>query len=367
MSDEVLDIAPVKGLRGRIRNLAGEHPEIGSTPDIIIRGSIAAFSVHVGFLLFALYLGAYPLARLNIVSLILYVACIYLLRLGHVRVATMLWAMEFCAHAMLATQTFGWNAGFHYYLIIFVPFMFVQEQTSLLFRYGFVSLILGVYIGIYYAPEVPGLRLDLPASMPDLMQVANLVGLFVSLSYLSYLHRIKITRAQDKLAELAHFDSLTGLVNRRYATELISQQLKQGRRSQRATSIAVIDIDHFKQINDRHGHDFGDEVLRKVSDLLVASVREQDIVARWGGEEFLLVLPATDLTGAHIIAESVRHQVNISAVTCDGKQIGVTASIGIAEIAPGESFRDSFVRADKSLYLAKQSGRNRVLGQLSPA
>lgn len=365
MSDEVLDIAPHKGFWRRLRHLAGELPEIGSTPDIIIRGSIAAFSVHAGFLLVALSLGAYPLARLNIVSLILYITCIYLLRLGHVRVVSMLWAMEFAAHAMLATQTFGWNAGFHYYLIIFVPFVFVQENANLLFRYGFVSLILASYIGIYYAPALPNLRLDLPPQAPDIMQVCNLIGLFISLSYLSYLHRIKITNAQEKLAELAHYDALTKLVNRRYATELIAQQLKQARRTQQATSIAVIDIDHFKQINDRHGHDCGDDVLRKVSGLLRRSVREQDIVARWGGEEFLIVLPATDLTGAHIIAESVRHQISISPVTCDDKIISVTASIGIAEIGIGESFRDSFVRADKSLYLAKQSGRNRVLGQLN--
>lgn len=162
---------------------------------------------------------------------------------------------------------------------------------------------------------------------------------------------------------LAMQDDLTGLSNRRSIQQVLTQQIALARRSNRPLALLLIDIDHFKQINDTHGHLSGDQALRNVAICLKERLRAQDIVGRWGGEEFIAILPDTDEAGALALAEALRaatEQARFAGL--DGQPIALTISIGLhaLELSSGNERDDMLGAADRALYLAKEKGRNRV-------
>lgn len=164
-----------------------------------------------------------------------------------------------------------------------------------------------------------------------------------------------------QLEEMAHSDALTGLANRRYFFQIGGRMLKQAKRSGKPVALLALDIDHFKAINDEHGHAGGDEALAVFAGLLQASVREVDVAARLGGEEFAVLMEATDLVAAEAVAERIRAGVENLDVEGPQRRFGFTVSIGLAVQAEGEEALDSLMlRADKALYAAKHGGRNRV-------
>jgi len=165
------------------------------------------------------------------------------------------------------------------------------------------------------------------------------------------------------LKEQADRDSLTGLFNRRAFHELASQMLRSAHRHKESTALLMIDLDHFKQVNDRFGHAEGDTVLKRVADALKATARENDIVARHGGEEFVMAIQGIDDAESLVAAERVR--AAIAAIS--GIQSGITASIGVAASRPEQHKRDvtqilelMLDQADQALYAAKRGGRNQV-------
>ena len=165
-----------------------------------------------------------------------------------------------------------------------------------------------------------------------------------------------------KLTMISNHDDLTGLVNRRYMQERLKQAIAQSERTGDVFSIALADIDFFKKINDAAGHAIGDSVLARVSACLRNSMREYDICARWGGEEFLMLYPSCNLKSAGQLAERVRSSV--AEIVTDDLHTGLnlSVSIGYAQFHPGENIESTLKRADDALYRAKIGGRNRVLG-----
>jgi two-component system cell cycle response regulator len=170
-----------------------------------------------------------------------------------------------------------------------------------------------------------------------------------------------------RLFESATYESLTGLLRRETILEQLGRELERVRRYGRPLTIAMADLDHFKEVNDRHGHLAGDALLRRISQVAVAGLRSTDWMGRYGGEEFLLVLPETDIEGASQVAEKIRGLVQKTCVEMeDGTLARVTISIGLAELGdvpPKEgriTARDLIAAADRSLYEAKHGGRNRV-------
>jgi two-component system cell cycle response regulator len=161
---------------------------------------------------------------------------------------------------------------------------------------------------------------------------------------------------------MATTDALTGLLNRRAFLESTSREVARTRRYNDKLSVVLLDVDHFKHINDRRGHAAGDVVLTAVGKLLAGAVRTCDIVARWGGEEFVIVLPSTALGGAEEVAERIRGQLAAAQIIdSGGETIPVTASFGVATYADGETLEQVIDRADRAMYLAKSGGRNRVV------
>ncbi len=161
----------------------------------------------------------------------------------------------------------------------------------------------------------------------------------------------------DNLERLASADPLTGLANRRGGEKDIAAEISRARRQSTALSCVLLDIDHFKEVNDTFGHQAGDYVLREISALLRRTVRAYDILVRWGGEEFLAVLPGVGHEQALKLAERIRHAVETMPLAGIGN---ITASVGVAALASDYSFEGMFANADRKLYSAKASGRNTV-------
>lgn len=165
-------------------------------------------------------------------------------------------------------------------------------------------------------------------------------------------------RYEQELHRLAVTDPLTGLLNRRHAQRLLHDHVAEVQSRDGALSVLMIDVDHFKKINDTAGHDAGDRALIALCDLFKAQCRPDDVLARWGGEEFVLILDGRDLAQATQVAEDLRREVH--AATLGG--IGdVTISVGAAQVHPGEALATLLERADKALYAAKDQGRNCVV------
>ena len=160
------------------------------------------------------------------------------------------------------------------------------------------------------------------------------------------------------LQHLAATDPLTGLANRRGGEKYIATEISRAKRERRPLSCIMLDVDRFKQVNDTFGHQAGDQLLRDISNLLKKTVRAYDILVRWGGEEFLLVLPGVDLDLARVLAERVRAAVE----ALDTHGIGpVTISAGVARFENDYDFATTLKTADRRLYQAKASGRNCVV------
>jgi diguanylate cyclase (GGDEF)-like protein/PAS domain S-box-containing protein len=168
--------------------------------------------------------------------------------------------------------------------------------------------------------------------------------------------------AIDQRRKSVFCDDLTGVANRRAFFEAAELELTRNRRTPRPTALILFDADHFKQINDRHGHPAGDAVLRQLGLALSSTFRQVDVVARVGGEEFAVLLPSSTLAGAATVADRLRELVASHPVMCDGVPVACTVSAGIAAIEEGQAIDlDTLMkRADQALYAAKANGRNRI-------
>lgn len=170
-------------------------------------------------------------------------------------------------------------------------------------------------------------------------------------------------RLRAELHDQAIRDSLTGLFNRRYLEETLARELHRAVRDRYPVGVIMLDVDHFKQINDTYGHDAGDVVLRSIGQQLLASVRAGDIVCRYGGEEFVLILPAVTLDVVTGRAEIIRQSIGSTPITFQGGILPVvTVSMGVTIVADSQaSVSDALTRADTALYAAKHAGRNQVV------
>ncbi|MES2610648.1 MAG: GGDEF domain-containing protein [Pseudomonadota bacterium] len=169
-------------------------------------------------------------------------------------------------------------------------------------------------------------------------------------------------RADENNRRMAALDPLTGVANRRAAIAALDRDVARAVRTRESISVMMVDIDHFKRVNDQYGHPVGDQVLCHVVSMLRDRIRSQDLVSRYGGEEFLVVLPDTDLIGAHQLARQLCESVSGARYRHEGKDITVTVSIGVfgGRLEPGDSWDMLISAADRALYRAKELGRNRV-------
>ena len=159
----------------------------------------------------------------------------------------------------------------------------------------------------------------------------------------------------------AFHDPLTGVNNRAAMEETLPREVELALRHKMELSMLIVDLDHFKKINDGYGHAAGDCVLRTASKVMQQALRTSDMLFRFGGEEFVILLPATNETGAKIVAERIRHSLEQHVTQCDGHTLHVTSSIGLSQLEDGDNQHLLFDKADKAVYRAKALGRNQVM------
>ena len=190
---------------------------------------------------------------------------------------------------------------------------------------------------------------------------SSLAGLMAALLLQMTLLALVVTRLVDRLERLSRYDALTGLLNRRAIDELLAQEDQRMRRLSGRLSVLMIDIDHFKRINDSQGHAVGDRALQHLAAVMRSQLREVDHLARWGGEEFLAVLPATSAAEALVMAERLADRVRSLPLVNDDIRLALTASIGVAEWGGADdTVAQLLARADAALYQAKTNGRDQV-------
>jgi len=174
-------------------------------------------------------------------------------------------------------------------------------------------------------------------------------------------HKQELENANDELAHLSQTDGLTLLFNRTHWERCLQAEFKRWVRSENASCLVMLDIDHFKNVNDNYGHMVGDEVIRHISGLIREHVRETDISGRYGGEEFAILLPDTTLENARVFAERIRGAVESSIVRYNDLEIKYTISLGVAQIVPTIKTYEAWIEcADAALYQSKESGRNKT-------
>jgi diguanylate cyclase (GGDEF)-like protein len=199
----------------------------------------------------------------------------------------------------------------------------------------------------------------------SIISVAVGLALVTLFAYLT----VRLRDREQRLHEVARTDPLTGVSNRRRFLELFALEFERVQRYGGELSCVMLDLDHFKAINDRYGHAVGDRVLAAAADAFRIGLRTADVIARWGGEEFALLLPQTNLSGAQAVAERCRCALEQAVIPVEGGKIRVTVSIGVASLrGGGVDSPDALMRsADAALYQAKHSGRNRVVSVPPPA
>jgi diguanylate cyclase len=322
------------------------------------RVTVLAATVDVALLGFFLAVHSPLLAWLNVASIAMYAMAYALLtRRRNFAALVLIWT-EVLAHAAIGTMLVGWDSGFNYYLLMFIPAIVVSGSGRRM--YVPLALLFAAYLGLHWAAQLFGSLTPLGDAPLLALNVFNVSIFFCMASYTARFYYTLVRKTEAKLRELATRDTLTGLANRRHLLDVARHEIALAVRTGQPLSVVLADIDDFKRINDGHGHDAGDQVLIHASGLFRDICRAQDTVARWGGEEFLFLLPATNEPGAHEFAERVRARVSATQAGHAGEFFTFSISMGVATLAGGESLESAIGRADDALYRSKSDGRDRV-------
>ncbi|MDT8387332.1 MAG: GGDEF domain-containing protein [Thiogranum sp.] len=178
----------------------------------------------------------------------------------------------------------------------------------------------------------------------------------------SLLYPLRNALLYQDAVQLARKDPLTGICNRAALDESLRREISHAQRNGGKIALLIMDIDHFKQVNDKYGHIVGDCVIRAIAKMADACKRDSDLLFRYGGEEFVIVMRDTDLEGGLLLSERVREHIETHPCTCSGARMDITVSIGVSELQEHDSPVSLFARADQALYSAKRNGRNRICG-----
>ena len=281
--------------------------------------------------------------------------------------AQILYAITCCAAAfVIAGPARGVTLPILAIILMFGIFGLTTRQMLGVLVYSLVAF--GVASGVVAARDEPDYPTVVAAAYVGMVVVVLLSSTFLTTRVQStreHLRRQKAELAQalEQIRQLATHDDLTGLLNRRAMLDRMQLEQRRSLRSGSPLLIAQLDIDHFKAVNDTHGHAAGDLVLQSFADTVRRNVRDTDVLARWGGEEFVLLLCDTPAADAVTLMERLRQAVQAMQVPVpqSGGPITVTVSIGLARHTPADPLAGTLERADRALYAAKAGGRNRVV------
>ena len=335
--------------------------------------SIAVIVVHVMMVFLFHIMGVWQLSLYNIIVTAYYSYCYTVVRDGKVRQGYILTFIEIVVQMIFSTLIVGWDVGFYAYVIALIPLYYYINMflgrgsdhpfTPFLWAMITFGLFLGTFIlNLFVSPVV---SLSHPQSVT--VFVFNTFFAFQLIIWMSHFLVLGYKKSLNAMAERnatldveAGQDPLTKLYNRRTMEESLDHALEAAKKDGTIFSLVMGDIDFFKRINDTYGHDCGDEALVAVAEILKACVRDGDIVCRWGGEEFLLLVSGNRGV-ATTVAERIRSRIENNVVEFGDNQIKFTMTLGVSTYAPGYSLDALVNQADENLYYGKEHGRNQVV------
>ena len=286
----------------------------------------------------------------------------------HSKTRTALWffVLFLFLWTILMIPVYGWSAGMqNYYIIILMLTFFASHSSNLRkFFYAGCVLVFRILTILIYG----GMSSEVVTSdfLNKCIQICNISAVFLSIILISYIfsreenaEESKLMKYNDFLRKEANTDRLTGLFNRRRAEEYLKQVAQDS--ESHAVSVAIGDIDFFKKVNDTYGHDVGDQVLKHVANKMRESCRNDTFLARWGGEEFLLVFPDCNGDDAYIALEKLRKELEESEIKVKDIVIRLTMTFGLAEFSFSKGEEHTVKEADEKLYMGKSNGRNQVV------
>ncbi|MHC1734824.1 MAG: diguanylate cyclase [Erysipelotrichaceae bacterium] len=359
---------------GSHKNLSGSQQRAIFMTNFSATGAIASY---VGFALLYLLLDKetlFPVILVNIVAILFLLPVLYFNSKRRYTLAAV-WMILWVSFPVFINLFLylGYRGGSHIFFILFslLPILTIQE-----YRKRLTGLLSGMNLLFFFLTyrhqPTPELLSVFSPFMIKSIEVFTMGFVLVTIVLVFFINQRIIDRYEIELTEkrmslesalvevknFATLDALTGILNRGHMEKRIREELARGNRYGFPISLILFDIDHFKQINDAFGHDIGDVVLKKMVDTVAAKIRETDALGRWGGEEFMLLLPYTDAKNADLVAQKLCRSLGwVDHGDC-GK---ITASFGVVQWTSNESFADLYKRLDNALYAAKSEGRNRVV------
>lgn len=351
------------GLNSRINSIEKQQMH-----KVYCQVCVLAALLHCAYIPLFRLVPSNPMALYNVFSVIFYMITMILVDRGYQRLAICMVHVEVSMFVCLAVHTIGWGSGFQLLLIACASLVYFCPFNHRLIPY-FISIAEGVLFVALYAfwgrlPPLETPFLDVALDWIYLGNAVSCFGVILSFSFLSKLSasttKRELLAENENLEVLATHDSLTGLRLRRSMEELMGELWDQ--RKNQVFSMSIVDIDDFKQVNDRYGHALGDVVLQKFSALICEHASENALLGRWGGEEFLVVLPNTSKHDAVNEMESLRSLVAGLSFSEPAGQFHVTATFGVSESSEPGNLKDMIALADERLYLGKKEGKNQVRG-----
>jgi diguanylate cyclase (GGDEF)-like protein len=325
------------------------------------QGMLIAIGLHVIFGVAGFFVGALPLLAVQVVTVAIYSVCFVLSGRGHRWLPVVLTWLDLLGHATVCGLIVGVDSGFQYYSWILLPLLFANVQRNFKIKVILAVALTALYVLIDWWLHRTTPYVVVSAAALAGLRYFNIVCFLMALGFIAAAYARTADDAQQRLNALASTDTLTGLMNRRRMTDHMQKALAQARAEGRPLAVMLLDIDHFKTINDQFGHARGDHVIVAVGEVLRANVRQHDLAARWGGEEFLVLMPGASADAARETGERVRRAVANYVVRDDSDPLPVTITVGVSAWQDSERLEDTIYRADESLYVGKQAGRNRVV------
>lgn len=334
---------------------------------------ILCIIAHIFYVAIFTYIGVLPLCIFNLFSVMMYVALLYFVTKDKYNVAGTAMIIEIILHVVIATVILGWNFGFTYQLLTIIAVSFFLPYKKFYQCFVLSGLSFAAFFGLWFycerfAPLYSSSRIELST---NLIYIINCCFAIIPLFLESYMFRITSEKAEALLFErnqdlilLASVDPLTNLLNRRSMEQKLDMAYKRRELVFDPFCVVISDIDDFKAFNDTYGHDCGDFVLKTISDIFRDTLRSSDNVARWGGEEILVLLNSTDVGSAIQVVERLRTNIANYDFHFGGQRLNITMTFGLSwkKVGVTEMLKD----ADEHLYFGKAHGKNQIVYDRNP-
>ncbi|MBR6326271.1 MAG: GGDEF domain-containing protein [Lachnospiraceae bacterium] len=351
--------------------LAGE--KVISQQDRMEALSVAIIAVHLIFIWLFAMVGVWPLILYNILVVSYYLAVFRLVKEGsYLRGYSMTFG-EIVFQEILASLLVGWGTGFYLYVLAIVPMFHyigtVKSEKQVKPIVPFLADIFVIFVTVAVCVVANRIKLPFDLTPVDRWTLfgVNLVFSFFLLAIMSFffvmdsqIAVVQLNQENEVLEHTSSVDPLTGLNNRRSMEVQLDRAMDLAKTKGKLFSLIMGDIDNFKRINDTYGHECGDMALTSVSEIFRASVREDDTVCRWGGEEFLVLISGNQ-TDAVAVAERMRSRIEAQVLEYQGNEIRFTMTFGVMTYVPGYSLNKLIQFTDENLYKGKTNGKNQVV------